>query len=71
MVSEIVWLVILLAALAWELVGVFRERQWRIEPLTRIVRDRLFVSRAGIVFRLVFISFWVWLGLHWLLPLKW
>lgn len=71
MTSELVWLTIGLVALTWELVGVFRERQWRIEPLTRIVRDRLMRGRYGMVVRLVFIAAWVWLGLHWLTPLDW
>lgn len=69
MTSEIVWLVIGLAALTWELVGVFFEKKHGIEPLTRIMRDRL--MRRHAVVKLGFLLFWAWLGLHWLLPLDW
>ncbi len=66
MISEIVWAVIFSAALTWELVGVFYEKRYRIEPLTRIVRDRL--MRKHITFKLAFLFFWTWLGAHFLLP---
>lgn len=69
MTSEIVWLCIGLAALIWELVGVFGEKRYRIEPLTRIVRDRL--MRRYTVVKLAVLLFWAWLGLHWFLPLEW
>ncbi len=69
--SEIVWGVWFSIGIAWEMVGVFKEKEWKQEPLTRIVRDRLMRSELGIVFRLIFIAFMGWLLLHWLLPLDW
>lgn len=69
MLSEIVWAVILLVALGWELAGVFLEKRYRIEPLTRIVRDR--IMRKSVIARLAFLLFWAWLGFHWLAPLDW
>lgn len=69
--SEIVWSVWAAVGVAWEMVGVFGEKKWRQEPLTRIVRDRLMRSKLGIIFRLIFIAFMGWLFLHWMLPLDW
>ena len=69
--SEIVWLCWGLFGLGWELFTAKWEQRYRQEPLTRIVRDRLFRSKVGIVFRLACIAFWGWLALHWLVPLNW
>jgi len=60
--SEIVWLCIGLAALTWELIGVKKEKDWGIEPLTRIVRDRL-MKRFWPV-KLIVLTFLGWLMLH-------
>ena len=62
MTSEIVWLGIGLVALTWELIGVFGEKKHGIEPLTRIVRDRLMKRFWPI--KVVVILFLVWLLLH-------
>lgn len=63
-ISEIVWAALIVAALLWELVGVFTEDSTGIEPLTRLVRDRLFESSE--LFVVGFIAFWGWLAWHWL-----
>lgn len=71
--SEIIWVVWILTGLAWEITTVLMEkRDRRFEPLTRVYRDRLMRNhKAGIIFRLIFLSFWGWLALHWLVPLEW
>ena len=59
---EGIWLVIGVVALVVELVGLFWENQRRgIEPLTRIIRDRL--MRQPVVY-LGILVFWLWLGFH-------
>lgn len=71
--SEIVWLVIGLAALTWELIGVKKEKDWKIEPLTRIVRDRLMKKHP--VVKIIVMAFLVWLPLHFFVggadPVSW
>lgn len=65
LLSELVWCAIFLVGLVWELVGVFTERQTRIEPLTHILRDRL-MTRYRLIWYGVFL-FWAWLGIHFFL----
>jgi O-antigen/teichoic acid export membrane protein len=67
--SEGVWAALLVACIAWELVGVLREKEWRQEPLTRIYRDRLMrLDKTGWFFRSAFLALFVWWLLHWLVP---
>lgn len=67
--SEIIWGLLGLVALAWELYCVFTEKRTGHEPLTRLVRDRLFVmGGTGIVFRLLGIAGSLWLALHFFAP---
>lgn len=60
---EMIWLAIFAVALVVELVGLFFENRDRgIEPLTRIIRDRI-VRRRRFYGVLIFLA-WVWLGFH-------
>ena len=60
---EMIWLVIGLVALGVELIGLFFENQRRgIEPLTRILRDRL--ARHHPAWLVAELVFWLWLGYH-------
>lgn len=63
--GELLWLVWFLFGLTLEMLGVFFRKQTGIEPLTAIVRDRLFASRYGEAFIAVFIGFFGWLVWHW------
>lgn len=68
-VSESVWAGLLVGCVAWELVGVFSERSWRQEPLTRIYRDRLMrLERWGYLFRVAFLFLFSWWMVHWIVP---
>ena len=62
LLSELVWLIIGLIALVWELVGVFFENRTRVEPLTEIVRDRYMRRFPSVKIAVLF--FWLWLGVH-------
>lgn len=71
--SEAVWLLIGLVALTWELIGVKKEKDWGIEPLTRIVRDRL--MKRFWPAKLLVMGFLCWLCLHFFVggpsPVSW
>jgi hypothetical protein len=56
--SEIVWVIIFVAGFCWEMVGVFTEKQTRVEPLTTIVRDRLMRKHPAV--KLVVFLFIAW-----------
>jgi hypothetical protein len=60
---EIIWLAIFSVGFVVELVGLFFEnRQRGIEPLTRIVRDRIIRHRR--FYGVLIFAAWVWLGFH-------
>jgi hypothetical protein len=60
---EWIWLAIFLVGLTAELVGLAFENYRRgVEPLTRIVRDRL--MRRHRWFGFLIFCFWAWLGFH-------
>lgn len=65
--SWLFWAVWIVAGVAFELLGVFREKQLGVLPLTRIVRDRL--ARHFWPLKIALTAFLAWLVLHFLVPL--
>lgn len=71
-ISEYVWATLFVGCVCWEGVGVFGERRWRQEPLTRLYRDRLMRRGAlgvpGYLFRVGFLLLFAWWMVHWIVP---
>ena len=74
-VSELVWATLFVGTVGWELVGVYREKQWRQEPLTHLYADRLMrrgvLHVPGWVFRVSWLALFSWWIVHWVVRVPW